>query len=173
MLVFICAGIAQAHPESISELHISLQPKEIHASLILCIRDLGAWFPPAPNREYMPFVERGLQEQSDQLIELQLDDVVIKPAHVSVRSQKSGTVEVDFTYPLPASTQVLQVATKHIGNLPGGHKQLLFIEDERVPGQADGDDVRVLLEDTLTTDQDTASVELPSPSAPPATRPAN
>jgi hypothetical protein len=173
VLVLICPGIGHAHPESISELHISLQPKEVHASLILCIRDLGSWFPPTPNRQYMPFVEQGLQTQSDELIELQFDDVIAKATQVLVRSKKSGTVEVDLTYPLPASTQVLQITTKHIGNLPGGHKQLLFVEDERTPSQTDADDVRVLLEDTLTTDQDNASIELPSLSTPPTTRPAN
>jgi hypothetical protein len=172
-MVLMQAGIARAHPESISELHISLQQKEVHASLLLCLRDLGTWFPPAPNREYMPFVEHGLEKQSDELIDLQLDDAVVKPVRVTVHSQKSGTVEVDFTYPLAPSSHVLQVVTKHIGNLPGGHKQLLFIEDERAPSQNNGDDVRVLLEDTLTADQDNASVELPNPWTPPTTRPAN
>jgi hypothetical protein len=76
-------------------------------------------------------------------------------------------VIVELTYKIPQRAHVLQVRSAHLANLPAAHQQLLCIEDERVPG----DDVRVLLEDALTTQQDTLSIELPDAAPAPATRP--
>lgn len=174
-ILLLAGSDAFGHPESISSLRVALRPGGAVVTLTLCKRDLGTWFPPAAGREYTTFVADGLRREAKELLELQFDDAIAEVSGTRVRPAGPGTVVVELNFKMPPRARVLQIRSKHLTRLPAGHQQLLCIEDQRAATgdepDAGAEDVRVLLEDTLTTDQDTLSIELPDAAAAPATRP--
>ncbi len=151
------ANSARAHPESVSNLTLSLGPTNLHAVMTLPTRDLTRWFPPGRYQNYVADVLRELQGQADTLLEVRWDDAVGHLSRANIHRGLTGFIIAELDYPLVGDAAVLQVRVSSIGNLPNDHQEITSIEDDR--GGAGG---RMLAEETLTAQQDTLSVDLPT-----------
>ena len=161
-LLFCCASTVSAHPEGFSGLRLVLRDDGIHAILTLHTRDMSRWFPPTKYPNYVADVSKKLAADGPSLLEIQLDDVAATSIAVRTSSPEVGMLEIDLDYPPPAaSAKTITVWSKHLPNLPRGHQQLLFIGDAR--GGLDDAHARSLLDAVLSTQEDSATVDLPPP----------
>jgi len=144
---------ALAHPEGYSGLRITVGPQQIKAVLTLHTRDMSTWFPPAKYPDYVSDVCRELGQHPQDLLEISIDEQALAPRNSKAFSPETGMIEVDFEYARPLVAQKVQVWSKHIIQLPRGHQQLLFVDDDKG---------KPITEDNLTTEQDAVVVELPS-----------
>lgn len=151
-------GVAAAHPESASLLQLKLAPAGLHAVMTLPTRDLTRWFPPGRYPNYVPDVTRELQGRADTLLEVRWDDAVAHLARASVHRGLTGFIIAELDYPVPEGAAVLQVRSASIANLPNDHQEITAVEDDRGPTPGG----RILAEETLTAQQDTLSVDLPT-----------
>jgi hydrogenase/urease accessory protein HupE len=155
------APSAFAHPEGFSGLRFVISPDRTTARAILTLhtRDLSRWFPPGKFPDYVADVSHGLESQPQELIDLRADGQLLTPAKTHAFSADTGLIETDIDYALPAGTTHLEVWSKHLVMLPRGHQQLLIAES----------DGKTLAEQTLTSEEDAASIDLPPPGAVAAT----
>lgn len=126
--------------------------------------DLARWFPPGQYPNYVADVVRELQNQPDMLLEVRWDDAIARLAHAKVHPGLTGSIVAELDYAIPDGAAVLQIRSISIGNLPNDHHEWTSIEDDR-GGIAYG---RVLVESTLTAQQDSLSVEVPKVEVAPA-----
>jgi hypothetical protein len=151
-------SVANAHPESASILQLKLAPAGLHATMTLPTRDLTRWFPPGRYPDYVADVIRELQGQADTLLEVRCDDAVAHLSGARVHRGLTGCIIAELDYPVPDGAAELRVRSTSIGNLPNDHQELTSIEDDRGPTPGG----RILFEETLTAQQDTLSVDLPT-----------
>ena len=151
-------SVAGAHPESVSNMRLTLAPAGLHAVMTLPTRDLTRWFPPGRYPDYVADVVRELQGQADSLLQVRWDDAVAHLSRANVHRGLTGFVIAELDYPVPDGAAVMQVRSTSIGNLPNDHQEFTSLEDDR-GGTAGG---RILAEETLTAQQDTLSVDLPT-----------
>jgi len=162
-LLLSIASRALAHPEGFSGLRVQVLGDRVHAALTIHTRDTSDWFPPGKFPDYVPQVSRALAGMPDELIEIAYDEQPVTSTHVSASSPETGLIEVALDYPPPpAGARTMRVWSKHLRQLPRGHQQLLFVVDAQ--GQA-------VCDATLTTEEDSATCDLPSPTSRPSTQP--
>ncbi|HEV2295519.1 MAG TPA: HupE/UreJ family protein [Tepidisphaeraceae bacterium] len=157
LVVVAVAPIARAHPEGFSGLRVHVEPDRVRAELSIHTRDTGRWFPPGKYPDYVPQVTRVLAATAGELLEISFDEQPVRHTSARAFAAEPGLLEVDIEYPPPPpGTRTMQIWSKHLPQLPRGHQQLLFVFDEN--GQ-------ILLEETLSTDQDAAICDLPAQTA--------
>ena len=147
------AGRAFAHPEGFSGVRVNVSGHRVRVVATIHTRDTSAWFPPAKFPDYVKQVSAAMEAAPNDVIEVSFDDSpAAKPFAVKAFQVEVGLIEFDLEIGIPAGAKAMQIWSRHLRYLPKGHQQLLFIE-------SDGE---TLLEDTLTTDHDSAVVDLPS-----------
>jgi len=156
---------AHAHPESFSNVHFTLTPSAMHVTLILPVRDLTRWFPPGKYKNYTADVVRELGTQAGDLLVVAWDEQPARPNRTKVHPGQKGFIIVEEDFGIPAGAASLTVQSALLPNLPSDHQELALVEDAR-RGVADE---RILVEETLTAQQDSFSVELPEVLASPVT----
>jgi hydrogenase/urease accessory protein HupE len=142
----------QAHPEGFSGLRVSIDSDAAHSVITLHTRDLTAWFPPAKYSDYIAQVCDKLGSEPTELLEITVDEHVLAASNARASSPQTGMIQVDLDYPLPRGARSIQIWSKHLPLLPAGHQQL-----RTVTHRPD-----VLLEDTLSVDHDSATIEFPA-----------
>lgn len=172
-LVLLAIGShADGHAEGFSGLRVQVLGDRVHAALTIHTRDTSDWFPPGKFPDYVPQVSRALAGMPEELIEVAYDDQPVASTHVETSSPETGLIEVALDYPPPpAGARTMRVWSKHLPHLPRGHSQLLFVVDT---------DGQTVCEATLTTEEDSATCDLPRVStsqpatgaSPPAPQPA-
>jgi hydrogenase/urease accessory protein HupE len=152
---------ARAHPEGFSGLRVIITRAgdDAHAVLTLHTRDMTRWFPPRNYPDYVADVCNHLAADPAAVLELRAEDQLIAGIGARAFSPEVGMIELDVDYLLPRGARVLQIWSKHLVELPVGHQQLLFVEQQ--PTSTDAQPV-TLCEDTLTIDHSIADVELPA-----------
>ncbi len=124
---------------------------------------MTAWFPPGKYPDYVPQVCRALEAMPGDVLEVAYDDAPVAATKTAAWLVETGLIQVDLDYPpAPAGAATVRVWSKHLPHLPRGHQQLLFIVDGG--GQT-------LCEATLSTEEDSATCDLPSATAGPTTEP--
>jgi hydrogenase/urease accessory protein HupE len=123
---------------------------------------MSKWFPPGDYPNYVPDVSAALAKSPSELIELRADGEPISPAAVRVSSPEVGLVQVEIDYALVGNERAFELWSKHLIHLPRGHQQLFTALDARGSHAGNGEGA-ILTEDTLSTDNDTALIDLPAP----------
>jgi hydrogenase/urease accessory protein HupE len=159
-LMCLLPSFAHAHPEGFSGLHLRVQGDSATAVLTLHTRDMSNWFPPGKFPDYVTDVSAALAKSPDQLLELRADANVVEPGAVRVSSPEVGMIQVEVNYAIGAGRAALEVWSKHLARLPRGHQQLFFAIDVR-RGPTGHAVETTLLEETLSTDNDSVTIELP------------
>jgi hypothetical protein len=149
---------ARAHGDSVSTLQIRLEPLATRVSLQLNFRDLSQWVPPGA-ADYPKAVVAAMRQSQAELIGLGLDEQGLEPRETVVSIPTAGVVRIDFTYPPADAAQTLAVGTLHVDRLPAGHHQVLSVEDVRR-----GNEGILIAQETLGTEQDSLTIDLPTPS---------
>lgn len=161
LLLMLFGGLSttvHAHPESLSNLRLVIGAQELHATLTLPVRDLTRWFPPGRYANYTADVVNELQRTGGTLLDIDWDgESVAASKNVNVHPGKTGFIIAEICYPVPAGGSALRVRSAHLGNLPNDHQQVAWAEDERAGPSTS----RVVVEEILTAQQDTLTVELP------------
>ncbi len=166
LTVLICTSRAHAHAEGFSGLRVYVGAEDVRAVVSLHTRDLSGWFPPAKYPDYVAQVSRALTGAPQELLELSFDGQPLAATNATASTPETGLIEIElhFSTPPPES-RAMQVWSKHLNRLPRDHQQLLFVQGPR--GET-------LAEETLSVEQDVASIDLPptaavsSPSSAPA-----
>jgi hydrogenase/urease accessory protein HupE len=151
---------AAAHPEGFSGVRVLVNGEGVRAVITLHTRDFSQWFPPRGYSNYVAEVCRELEAQAraGELLEVQLGERALKAVRARATSPEVGMIQVEVEYPIDtAGGGMLALCSRHLIRLPRGHQQLLYVEDWR--GASSG---RSLLEETLSTDQDSCAVNLPA-----------
>lgn len=153
---------SRAHGDSVSTLHLTLEPTALRASLTLDFRDLSLWVYPGPP-DYPAAVLAAMRQARDELLWLSYDaGPRVAPSDFAASIPAPGSVRIDFTYPPPPpGAATIDLRTLHVDRLPIGHHQFLTVEDAR---RADAG--ALIAEESLDVDQDAASIDIPRVSAP-------
>jgi hydrogenase/urease accessory protein HupE len=163
LLSLAFAPSAFAHPEGFSGLRVEVHADHVRASLTVHTRDTSAWFPPGKYPDYANQIMAEMRRTPGELVDVAYDDESAAPTNIATSLAEVGLIQVDIDYPPPSpGAQTIRVWSKHLGHLPRGHQQLLFVVDGA--GQT-------MCEATLTSDEDSATCDLPSPSSRPSTQP--
>jgi hypothetical protein len=152
------AAPAFGHGDSVSTLQVRLEPSATRVTLQLNFRDLGQWVPPGA-ADYPAAVLAAMRGCKSGLISLSLDDRPMDLMETAVSIANPGIVRIDFTYPAAAAAEALEVRTLRVDRLPVGHHQVLSVEDARR-----GNEGLLIAQETLGTEQDSLSIDLPTPS---------
>ena len=157
LLLLALSATAFAHPEGFSGLRVQVRRDGVRASLTVHTRDMTGWFPPGKYPDYVPQVSRALEAMPDELLEVAFDDVPVPATKAAAFLAETGLIQVDVHYPPPPrEARTIRIWSKHLPHLPRGHQQLLFVID---PGEA------ALCEATLSSEEDSATCDLPSASS--------
>jgi hypothetical protein len=146
-----------AHPESFSNVRLTLAHSTMHVTLILPVRDLGKWFPAGRYKNYTADVVQELGAQADDLLVVAWDEQPARATRTNVHPGQMGYIIVEEDFGIPAGAGSLQMRSSLLANLPNDHQQLAMVEDARRGPSAE----RILAEETLTAQQDTLSINLP------------
>ncbi len=154
---------ANAHPEGLSGLHVTIAGDRLRAAITLHTRDFNAWFPAVNYPDYVADVCREMERTVDEIIEVQVDQEVLSVTAVKAFLLEVGLIEldVDFVLPTSATPVELLVWSKHLIHMPRGHQQILIVEDRRGIATAEEHGV-IQLEDLLTVERDAAATKLPA-----------
>lgn len=150
-ILFAFTQVAFAHPEGFSGLRVEVLADRIQVSLTVHTRDMSNWFPPGKYPDYVPQVMAAMSASPGDALEIHLDDQPIPATNPRATLIDVGLIQLELDFSRPSTAKTLQVWSKHLGYFPRGHEQLLFIDH----------DGQTLLEDTLTSDHDSAEVDLP------------